>query len=479
MGKRFFIVLLYAHCFTSCVYKEYIVTKSNQHNRQQVPMVGQMSNQRKDIKQKSTPKNPNRYTGFSKANTATYHKTRWGQRGSMYTISAEHCNGHFTYVAGTNLPVAHFQTLKELQQLLVYPNTDVNKVYYDMEKGCFHTPLHRAICFQNIAMVKALVQHPQIDVNGKLFASTPLSYLVTTSMPYKKCVAIATLLIKHPKIDIHATIDGNTILAWLIEHRAWGIAALLIRHPAFDVNQKIGEHSVLTTMVFHRRWNLAQYLMVHPKMNFSAPVYGAVLISLKQWGLATWLLDRKDLLVNYGCDGHHPTMLKAALGAENITILHKVLQHPQFVPKMYDVMKDKLFETVNQEALQQLIDGYPELFKKLKGLKAYLLTKFCQNYWGAVCVRNILLESPLCKGNFECPICLESFQDTYFAFCANSACGGKSCLNCMHQHLTIGRKRTYRWEYEYQNSHCHSCRVVLTYHGIMRYLNHCNDMANN
>jgi ankyrin repeat protein len=123
----------------------------------------------------------------------------------------------------------------------------------------------------NLAVVKTLLQCPQIDVNEKDRAG---STALHSAAIYKKEVAILQALLHHPKIDVNARDkQGENALDRAVYGRDVSIVQALLQHPQIDVNARDKQgRSALDRAVGRRNVAVAiiQALLQHPQIDVNA-----------------------------------------------------------------------------------------------------------------------------------------------------------------------------------------------------------------
>jgi ankyrin repeat domain-containing protein 50 len=134
------------------------------------------------------------------------------------------------------------------------------------------TPLHCAVRYHHLAVVRGLCQCPNLDINVQnKWGNTPLHYASWDGL-----VDIVQILLQHPSIEINLPgEDGETALHLATGYGHINLIPLLIRHPAIDINcsNKNG-WTALTTAVDRGHADIVRLLLAHKDIDISASGVG-------------------------------------------------------------------------------------------------------------------------------------------------------------------------------------------------------------
>jgi ankyrin repeat protein len=127
--------------------------------------------------------------------------------------------------------------------------------------------LHLSALNARTAVIEALIEHPEIDVNSRnKWKSTPLS-LASAKGHYASVLP----LVKHPEIDIDARAEyyGRTALIEAAKNGHLNVVQLLVENGA-DVNltDKTGRNNALIEAIKGRHYDIADYLLASGRVNF-------------------------------------------------------------------------------------------------------------------------------------------------------------------------------------------------------------------
>ena len=178
-------------------------------------------------------------------------------------------NSRYLYIA-----CIVYRDIKLIRLLLRYPDINVNNK--KIGDNILLTSLKFGLGYDNI--VKELLQHPNLDVNG-IGQKIPLLSLINSSTRNE----LTKLFIEHPKINVNVKDkNGNSILLLALIKTNWSdnkinIIKLLLSHPDIDVNSKNKESQTPFSVAYEKglvndERNIVSLIVNHPKFNVSKEV---------------------------------------------------------------------------------------------------------------------------------------------------------------------------------------------------------------
>ncbi len=136
------------------------------------------------------------------------------------------------------------------------------------------TPLHYAVCLNNVQACLDLLQTPGLDVNrpdGEGDTSLGLSIFLGHS-EIVKCILV------HPELDIHAiALSQMTALELAIDQGDESILSLVISHPAINLNAHLdADHTTALHLAVEKNSpELVRLLLSHPQVNVNAATWAS------------------------------------------------------------------------------------------------------------------------------------------------------------------------------------------------------------
>jgi ankyrin repeat protein len=205
--------------------------------------------------------------------------------------------------------------------LLERPDIEVNS------KDGDRTPLSLAAENRHEAIVKLLLERPDIEVNSKdPYGRTPLLYAVRNGHE-----AIVKLLLERPDIEVNSKDPyGWTPLLYAAKNGHEAIVKLLLERPDIEVNSKDGDWTPLLYAAENGHEAIVKLLLERPdiEVNSKDPYGWTPLLYAVRNGheaIVKLLLERPDIEVN-SKDGWTPLLLAARNGHEAIVKL--LLERP-------------------------------------------------------------------------------------------------------------------------------------------------------
>ncbi|MER9896264.1 ankyrin repeat domain-containing protein [Mesorhizobium sp. M0119] len=127
--------------------------------------------------------------------------------------------------------------------------------------------LHLSALNDRTAVVEALIEDPEIDVNSRnKWKSTPLS--LASAKGHYACISV---LVRHPQIEINARADyyGRTALIEAAKNGHLEVVKLLVENGAeVNLTDKTGRNNALIEAIKGRHYEIAEYLLDSGKVSF-------------------------------------------------------------------------------------------------------------------------------------------------------------------------------------------------------------------
>lgn len=183
-----------------------------------------------------------------------------------------------------------------LQQLLSYPNIDVNQA----ENGYGLTALMIACMCGRLANVQRLLDHHQIDINKVCAAGFSAIWFAYRNDELE----ILRAILKHPQLRINDTLEGETLFYNACKHGKIKVVWELLQRAELDVNLLCNGVSALEIACQHGNRELIKMLVSDPRVNINQlndegkPVFWEFCKS-GDLEIVLTFLKRKDLDINY------------------------------------------------------------------------------------------------------------------------------------------------------------------------------------